>query len=150
MFLDYHAPVELKKPLPWSFDEKSKIALFLLFAPTRVYKKKTIYYDPWNFYQPLQGWRMIVHKTDELPSSSDFHFFIIYNAYQDLIIKTELLLIDDVLKGWSPKRRGCFLPGEKKLIFFKKFTKKNCEHECLSFRILKVCKCVPFYVIRKL
>ena len=45
-------------------------------------------------------------------------------------------------------RRNCFLYQEKKLKFFKVYTKNNCENECLADFMLSNCGCVEFFMIR--
>ena len=111
-------------------------------------KEVNVAYDTTNPFQPLECWRINIHNSDELPSSYDFQLFQGLRSLFNVFIIPELQLIDDDLKSWCPARRS-YLDGEKNLIFFKKYTKKNCEHECLSFEILEACKCVPFYVIRE-
>ena len=105
--------------------------------------------DDSNFFQPTKGWHLIVHNTDELPFESGFDFNMPENITTVLYITPELFLIDDELKKWNLEKRGCLLHGEKVLKFFTKCSRRNCEHECLSFAILKACNCVPFYLIRK-
>ena len=146
--LDIHEPVISKTPTPWSCSEM-KADMYIAFLQSFINKEKNVTYDDSNPFQPLEGFHLIVHNTDELPSFSGYHFFLDYKVTCNLEFRPEMLLIDNDLKRWSPKRRGCILSHEKRLKFFKKYTKRNCELECLSFEILKSCGCVPFYVIRK-
>lgn len=46
-------------------------------------------------------------------------------------------------------RRGCYLDEEKKLKFFKKFTKNNCRSECLANKTLELCGCAQFFMVRE-
>ena len=126
-----------------------KGVLFIQLYRSFMNKKKNVTYDDSSPFEPLEGWRIIVHYTDELPLSSSHHFLINYNLMYNVQFKPEVLLINDDLKRWNPKRRVCFLPEEKSLNFFKKYTKRNCELECMSFEILKACNCVAFYMIRE-
>ena len=144
-----HALAKSKQPLPWMgyFSENDLFTIQLYGS--RNFKNKIVVYDISNPFQPLRGWRIIIHSTDQLPSSSDFQFILETWTLVRLKIKPIVLMIDDDLKQWGQEKRGCFLPNEKLLKFFKKYSKRNCELECLSFEILKSCDCVPFYVIRK-
>ena len=45
-------------------------------------------------------------------------------------------------------RRNCYLPNERKLEFFKVYTKANCEHECLAQITINRCKCAQFFMVR--
>lgn len=55
---------------------------------------------------------------------------------------------DDSLKMLKPTERMCYFEGEKKLQFFKTYTKHNCDIEFLPIlpRQLysELCNCVPF------
>lgn len=101
-----------------------------------------------NIYEPLDGFRVIIHNTDEFPFRAGRLMRL--KATESLVIGVtpELALIDEALKTWSPQMRHCFLDGERKLKYFKKYTRINCEHECLGGAILEACGCVPFYIIR--
>jgi acid-sensing ion channel, other len=44
--------------------------------------------------------------------------------------------------------RKCYMEMEKKLKFFKYFTKNNCKHECLSNKTVESCGCAQFYMVR--
>lgn len=143
-----HEPVELKKPLPWSVANTEKTFYIKLYRSLYIARRTKVYNDS-NPFHPLEGCRIIVHKTDEFPTSTDFHLFQLYKKYIDIKIKPEMFLIDDDLKSWSPERRRCYLKNEKSLNFYRIYTKKNCEHECLSYDILNSCQCVPFYIIRE-
>lgn len=106
-------------------------------------------YDESNFFQPVNGILMVVHSPDEYPMNTGQHRYIVYWARNDWIFYPEMFLIDDELKSWSIEKRSCYLTSEKKLEYFKIYTKNNCEHECLSLLISEKCGCVPFYLIRK-
>lgn len=67
-----------------------------------------------------------------------------------LFITPQVTNIDDALINYSLERRGCLLPNEKPLRFFKKFTRENCRSECLTNKTLEICGCVQFYMIRTL
>jgi amiloride-sensitive sodium channel len=53
------------------------------------------------------------------------------------------------LKKLSWQDRMCFMDGERKLKYFKFYTQKNCEIECLSSKLLEKCKCIPYDFIRQ-
>ena len=143
-----HEPLVLNKTLPWSHDS-IKNGFYIGFLESYTYNGANIYYDDSNPFEPLQGCYVIIHNTNELPSSSSYHLNHVPKTILQIKVTPEMFLIDDDLKSWSPEKRACYMPGEKNLTFFKKYTMKNCELECLSVSILKACKCLPFYVIRK-
>jgi amiloride-sensitive sodium channel len=59
-----------------------------------------------------------------------------------------IIKADDDLKQVPASVRKCYFDDEKQLRFFKTYTQKNCEFECLSTVINRRCNCVPFYYIR--
>lgn len=113
----------------------------------KLYTQVGLGYIDSNPFQPFQGYRMIFHKSNELPSSSDFQLF--HDNYQYLRVETtpEVYLIDDEIRKMSIEKRKCYLQHEKKLKYFKIYTKANCEQECLSLTIARKCHCVPFNFI---
>lgn len=100
-----------------------------------------------SIFQPLHFTRFIVHSPYELPSYSGQQFFIKRNEIKAVQISPEVFLLSKDLESSPPTLRNCFLPDEKPLKYFKVYTKKNCEQECLSSMIDESCGCVPFYVI---
>lgn len=103
-----------------------------------------------NIFQPLGGFRIIIHNTDEFPFRTGQHLQHSAKDFFHIFITPTMQLTDKVLKSWSPEKRGCLIENERTLKYFKIYTRVNCEHECLSEGILKLCGCVPFYLISKL
>lgn len=106
-------------------------------------------YDESNYFQPVNGIQMTVHSPDEYPLNHGQSLYLVYWAQNSLLFYPEMFLIEEELKKWSLEKRNCFLDGERKLNFFKIYTKNNCEHECLSVLMSEKCGCVPFYLIRE-
>lgn len=104
-------------------------------------------YNESSIFQPLSGFRIIVHDTDTLPYRTGFHAFHGDSDNDILFVTPTLNLIDKSLESWTPEQRNCFMEGEKNLKYFRIYTKVNCEHECISQAVLETCGCVPFYII---
>lgn len=51
---------------------------------------------------------------------------------------------------YTPQVRGCYFRSERQLRFFKLYSQKKCEMECLSNFTRDECGCVQFYMPRKL
>lgn len=85
-----------------------------------------------------------VHYSDFYPTftaKSDFLSFE-YGTTIDVIVTPEITRTDKNLKKLDPKVRGCYFDGEKTLHFFKKYSQKNCEIECVANITLEACGCV--------
>lgn len=91
-----------------------------------------------------------IHPTDELPMmliNEDIFEFFGGNHIKVLITPT-VIMSDKSLKALKPSERLCYFEGERKLQFFKVYTKHNCKIECFSKFMLNVCDCVPFDIVR--
>jgi acid-sensing ion channel, other len=94
----------------------------------------------------------IVHSPYELPGSYDltemceFH----YGFDFDVLITPEIIRTDRSLRSMTPKKRGCYFEGEKKLRFFKVYTRRNCEFECLADLLINhwTVNCTQFFMAR--
>lgn len=125
---------------PWTTaQEKQSLYLGALRIATFAWLK---------LYKPKSGLLFIIHSPDEYPSDSSY-FMHNHFQYTTLQIDLELVLIGEDLKSISSERRNCFFDHEKRLDFFKVYTKENCEHEHQSRKYFEKCGCVPFYLISK-
>lgn len=91
-----------------------------------------------------------VHPTDELPMmmlrANVFEFA--GGKHLEVMITPNIIRADESLEALDPSDRLCYLEGERKLRFFKVYTKHNCEVECFSNSSREVCNCVSFDVVR--
>lgn len=55
---------------------------------------------------------------------------------------------DEALRAFNPLRRNCYFDGERKLTFFKTYTKPHCDYECMANYTLESCGCVKFSMPR--
>jgi acid-sensing ion channel, other len=92
----------------------------------------------------------IVHSPLEVPAVFDVDEMIqfLYGYDLDVLITPEIIKTDESLRSISPKERNCFFEGEKKLKYFKLYSRRNCEVECLSDFLKKEFKCTAFYLFR--
>jgi Amiloride-sensitive sodium channel len=140
----------LDDPLPWNI---SHIQTALRIYPYKIYpgwntvgRPRYKYSNP---FQPFDGYRVVVHNNDEFSSYSGRQFIHVQEHFTDVEIKPEVHLIDESVRKMSIVKRNCYLSHEKSLKFFKIYTKKNCEQECLSSMMRNECGCVAFFVISK-
>ncbi|XP_031637927.1 pickpocket protein 28-like [Contarinia nasturtii] len=97
---------------------------------------------------PVQGFKIVLHTPGEVPQMSKD--YIIVPILQEAIvsIKPHLITTSERLLPYSPNQRQCFFTSERKLRFFKAYTKNNCELECLSNFTKLECGCVQFSMPR--
>lgn len=89
-----------------------------------------------------------IHLPNEIPNPFHHDNQIKFNEVESVVLTAKMFKTNENLRGYSPEIRGCFFEGEKKLIFFKSYTKANCEFECLANETLKACGCVKFSMPR--
>lgn len=106
--------------------------------------------NPWSL---CKFWAFTVHSPYELAGSYDhldvcnFHF----GADIEVLITPEIMRTDENLKNYSPDIRGCFYENEKKLKYFKIYSRRNCELECFADILIgsdEKMLCAPFYFVR--
>lgn len=129
----------LDEPVPWSATSSNDLVNFRL-----------AYWPDHENLDPVarQGYHIIIHGADELPSDSSFHFRQSHQ-HSIAVILPKQTLISEKVKRMSIKQRNCYLDTEVSLKLFKIYSKHNCEHECQSFAFAERCRCVPFYLLRK-
>lgn len=93
---------------------------------------------------------LVVHASTVLPSSFSRSNVrtIKYGYTYDFTITPEIMRSDKDLRNVKPAKRLCYFLGEKNLKYFKSYSQKNCEVECLSDYTYWACKCVAWYMIR--
>jgi acid-sensing ion channel, other len=57
--------------------------------------------------------------------------------------------VDESLRSYPPQKRNCYFEDERKLKFFKTYTKALCDFECLANFTLVQCGCVKFSMPRE-
>jgi acid-sensing ion channel, other len=94
----------------------------------------------------------MVHSPNEHSGNFDLIEMIEFDYGYDFVvlITPEIIRTDPGLKSYEPKKRGCYFEGEKKLKFFKVYTRRNCETEC-KIDLLYIepqLNCTPYFMVR--
>lgn len=94
----------------------------------------------------IVGYKVAIHLTGDLPSILSSNHFIRIPINQETLITFEpkVMRTADSLRNYSPNDRGCFYSNEGTLKYFKEYTQRNCELECLTDHTLRNCGCVKF------
>jgi amiloride-sensitive sodium channel len=94
----------------------------------------------------------LIHSPYELPGSYElidlFEFGTGYDF--EVLITPEIIKTDEDLKSYDPQERGCYFQGERKLKYFKVYTKNNCKFECRAEQFSKIpeLNCTPYFMVR--
>lgn len=110
------------KKRPWKTGKQEESGLIAKFLQSD---------HPWIHICHEAGF--IVHSPFELVSKSDRITTLSYSGDIKVLITLEIFQSDEDLRSIPADHRNCYFEDERNLTYFKVYTKKNCEAECLSF-----------------
>ncbi|KAG5667655.1 hypothetical protein PVAND_015629 [Polypedilum vanderplanki] len=96
-----------------------------------------------------KSFTFILHLPNEIPTFFHDQFSLPYENIKTVTLTATKFKADEELKNYSPKIRSCYFENEKKLKFFKSYTKNICDLECLANKTLEICGCVKFSMPRE-
>lgn len=97
----------------------------------------------------MQGFKIVFHAPNENPTALKQFFYLSPDTVSVFRIDPKMITTSDsALHYYGAEERRCLLSTERKLHFFRQYTQRNCEVECLSNFIAKECGCVPFSMER--
>lgn len=91
----------------------------------------------------FEGFQLYLHAPDQLPNFDHF-IFIPYKKQVFISIKPNVITTSQGLRNYSPEKRGCLFQSERKLQFFRLYSKEKCELECYTNYMKNMCGCVIF------
>lgn len=91
---------------------------------------------------------IFIHKRNEIHAPFPRPYFVDFGYEKVLTLSAKSVKHESRLRHFKPINRGCYFDGEKKLKFFKSYSKLNCEFECLTNQTLKICGCIKFSMPR--
>jgi len=97
----------------------------------------------------IQGFRLALHSPVEVSQVSKEFYSVPLQKETTIAVKPNMIYSSKDVKGYDPVARQCFFNKEKKLKFFKTYTKSSCELECLTAFTFSLCGCVKFSMPRE-
>lgn len=102
-----------------------------------------------NRCQELQNsYRVHFHMPNEMSSRVHLSTLVPNNTMQLISLTAKIHSASDDWRSYSPEVRKCYFQNERKLKFYKSYTKVHCDVECLTNYTLKVCNCSKFSYVR--
>ena len=89
---------------------------------------------------------MAIHDPKEAPDLLADGLIVKPNSEIFYSVKPEVTEASRDLGDLHLQYRGCHLDNENILRFYKHYTKRNCELDCLANITLDKCKCIPEYL----
>jgi hypothetical protein len=117
-----NASIALKERKPWKTGVGSDSGFQAKFTKTS---------HNWENICRMNG--LIVHSPFEPPTHTNRVIKLGLKRDVTVMISLEVYQADDDLRSIPVDQRHCYLDDERKLSYFKVYTKNNCETECLSF-----------------
>jgi amiloride-sensitive sodium channel len=89
------------------------------------------------------------HLPTEIPTSHHDIYYVNYKTEVNFRLAIKSFRSDDYLRNFSPHHRKCYFENERKLKFFKTYSKTLCEFECRINQTLRKCGCVHITMPRE-
>lgn len=98
---------------------------------------------------PYVGFKMLLHTPDEVPQVDKYYIHLPLD--QEVLVKVAPRVVTTAaaLRGYTPDQRQCFFESERKLLYYRRYSQRNCELECLANLTLSRCGCVNLGMPRK-
>lgn len=90
------------------------------------------------------GFKVMFAQPSEALHKLHNFYRIPLNRTTMFTIQPKLTITSGNIHTYKPHIRGCYVNSERPLLFFKHYTQRNCEMECLTNYTLAQCGCVKF------
>jgi amiloride-sensitive sodium channel len=132
---------ELRKEfIPVAAGKGATVAAFIYLKKRDYDNICGVFTNVFNYY---------LHLPNEIPTHFHKKQFIRFHEQSYVTLTAMTYKTSEDLRELKPAARGCYFEGERKLKFFKSYTKTNCDFECVANFTLKMCGCVKFSMPRE-
>lgn len=94
----------------------------------------------------IQGFKVTFHPPYELPPIWNKFYHVSPGQSAVFTIDPNVVETSPDIRKYSPKVRKCYYNSERQLRFFKYYSLRNCQLECISNYTLEFCGCVTFFM----
>jgi acid-sensing ion channel, other len=131
----------------YTTDSKHALPARILYYRNFGFHGRINYSDFENLCPKLgKSFLLFFHMPNEI--LTPFHQPFPLTRSYDFSLKAKLHETNENLRPFPPQKRNCYFEDERKLKFFKTYTKAHCEFECLANFTLVQCGCVKFSMPR--
>jgi hypothetical protein len=100
------------------------------------------YHDVCSFFK--KSFSVILHMPCEMPTYMHDSDYVLFDKEVSITLTAVTSKAEKSLRKYTPEQRGCYFQGERELQFYKTYTKRNCDYECLCNFTIKRCGCANF------
>lgn len=95
------------------------------------------------------SYKIYLHQPHEMATEFHEHIYLGLRSNHIVSMTAQIRGTSSYLLSYSPEKRGCYKNDERKLEFFKSYTKMHCVLECFANHTLKSCGCKKFSMPRR-
>ncbi|XP_045477140.1 pickpocket protein 28-like [Harmonia axyridis] len=95
---------------------------------------------------PVQGFKILLHHPAAIPQVGTQYFRAPLNQEMVVSIKPDMMTTSEGLRNYDPRRRQCYFPEERQLLYYKSYTQESCNIECMSNYTYRRCGCVAYHM----
>ncbi|XP_075157994.1 pickpocket protein 28-like [Haematobia irritans] len=132
------------KPLPKHYSPRAAAGLGVSMGLTVVLNASLNDYFCSSTNGP--GFKMLLYNPIDFPHIKEAGLPIDLGNQIRVRLNTKITSSSPSLRSISPKDRQCYFSDEKELLFFKYYTRRNCEMECNTKLVFRLCNCIPNYM----
>lgn len=92
----------------------------------------------------IQGFKVFLSAPGESFKMSRDFYRVPLSENANIFIKPRLITTSKDLRSYKPKQRQCFYNSERQLRFYRHYSQRSCEMECLANFTMMECDCAKF------
>lgn len=96
----------------------------------------------------VAGFKILLHNPTETPQIKELGLILETGHESKFRISTDKIDASPEIRGIKPELRQCLFTQEGNLLYFRTYSKRNCEMECEAARYIEQCKCIMHYMPR--
>ncbi|XP_023161497.2 pickpocket protein 28 [Drosophila hydei] len=93
-----------------------------------------------------QGFKVLLYNSIDQPRLKESGLPIMLGHETNYRIVPNSYEAVQTIRKIDRKRRQCIFSDEQELIFYKYYTRRNCEAECDALYFIRLCKCIPYHL----
>lgn len=98
---------------------------------------------------PVQSFKILLHSAGEVPQMKKYYYRIPLDHDIVMAVRPNIMnTTESLIANYEKEQRKCVDENERALLFFAKYTQRNCQLENLALRTSKACNCTLFSMPR--
>lgn len=89
---------------------------------------------------------MLLHNPVETPKIAEYAFAITPGEETRILVTPQISTAVETIISVPQKKRKCYFTAERKLLYYRTYTQRNCILECEANFTRKICQCVQYYM----